>query len=203
MPPAGSVPWGGLSRALLPLVILLAGCSGTRFGETLSRSFSAPPPPAPLQPGRTAVTAGASGPSSSAGAADGATNPGSGSPTPTTPSATPPAAGSPPPGGTSRAAAPTATKGAASDAPARSAPVASPEPSASGTRPLTGRPAPYRVTILLPQADAAAPAEVVTQALRAAGVPFEVETIERIGGGRAVAPGAAAAPSARPAPEPR
>jgi len=54
------------------------------------------------------------------------------------------------------------------------------------------------VTILLPQADAAAPAEVVTQALRAAGVPFEVETIERLG--RATPP---QAPVSRPAPEPR
>jgi hypothetical protein len=64
------------------------------------------------------------------------------------------------------------------------------------------------VTILLPQADASAPAEVVTQALRAAGVPFEVETIERIGSGSSKASGAAnpstqAAPSIRPAPAPR
>jgi hypothetical protein len=62
-------------------------------------------------------------------------------------------------------------------------------------------PAPYRVTIRLPQADPAAPAEVVTQALRAAGVPFEVETIERM----PAASGAAAAPSAptvRPVPAP-
>jgi hypothetical protein len=54
------------------------------------------------------------------------------------------------------------------------------------------------VTILLPQADSAAPAEVVTQALRAAGVPFEVETIERLS--RSTTP---EAPVSRPAPEPR
>jgi hypothetical protein len=54
------------------------------------------------------------------------------------------------------------------------------------------------VTILLPQADSAAPAEVVTQALRAAGVPFEVETIERLS--RNTTP---EAPVSRPAPEPR
>jgi len=41
--------------------------------------------------------------------------------------------------------------------------------------------APYRVTLKLPGADPSAPAEVVTRALRAAGVSFEVETIERIG----------------------
>jgi hypothetical protein len=53
------------------------------------------------------------------------------------------------------------------------------------------------VTILLPQADSAAPAEVVTQALRAAGVPFEVETIERLNRNTPQAP------VSRPAPEPR
>lgn len=46
-------------------------------------------------------------------------------------------------------------------------------------------PAPYRVTIKLPSADPSAPAEVVTRALRAAGVSFEVETIERVRSGGA------------------
>ena len=44
-------------------------------------------------------------------------------------------------------------------------------------------PAPYRVTIKLPAADPSAPAEVLTQALRAAGLAFEVETIERVSNG--------------------
>ncbi len=75
------------------------------------------------------------------------------------------------------------------------------------------RPAPYRVTIRLPQADPSAPAEVVTRALRAAGVPFEVETIERMpsaGSGAVETPAAPAgtangsAPAtSRPAPAPR
>ncbi len=71
-------------------------------------------------------------------------------------------------------------------------------------------PAPYRVTIRLPQADPSAPAEVVTRALRAAGVPFEVETIERMpvtGTSSPAAPaagdGSAAPPTSRPAPAPR
>jgi hypothetical protein len=84
------------------------------------------------------------------------------------------------------------------------------------------RPAPYRVTIRLPLADPSAPAEVVTKALRAAGVPFEVETIERmpsvgtsatenpapatthapVTGSTAPATGSAA-PTSRPAPAPR
>jgi len=64
--------------------------------------------------------------------------------------------------------------------------------------------APYRITIRLPSGDPSAPAEVVTQALRAAGVPGEVEMIERITPGAAAAPGApAAAPLPAPAPAPR
>jgi len=41
-------------------------------------------------------------------------------------------------------------------------------------------PLPYRVVLKLPAADPSAPAEAVTKALRAAGLPFEVETIERV-----------------------
>ncbi|PZV01548.1 MAG: hypothetical protein DCF23_12970 [Cyanobium sp.] len=64
---------------------------------------------------------------------------------------------------------------------------------------------PYRVTLKLPAADPAAPAEVVTEALRAAGVRFEVETIERI---RSTSPAEGAAPTSSqpastPAPAPR
>ena len=60
-------------------------------------------------------------------------------------------------------------------------------------------PAPYRVTIKLPAADPAAPAERVTEALRAAGVSFEVETIERVkpGGDGYGAPQRSAAPPPR------
>jgi hypothetical protein len=65
-------------------------------------------------------------------------------------------------------------------------------------------PAPYRVTIRLPQADPSAPAEVVTEALRAAGVPFEVETIERMGTGASTVPTVVPpGPQVRPAPPPR
>ncbi|HBP54109.1 MAG TPA: hypothetical protein DD643_07135 [Synechococcus sp. UBA8638] len=41
-------------------------------------------------------------------------------------------------------------------------------------------PTPYRLLLRLPEADPEAPAEAVTQALRAAGILFEVETIERL-----------------------
>jgi hypothetical protein len=120
-------PW----PLLLPLALLnLAGCSGTPFGDQLSRSFSQPQ----AAPAR----------------------------------ATKPATASPTADGTKPAAAPPVT--APVPAPARK-PV-------SAAAPLT--PAPYRVTIKLPAADPSSPAEAVTDALRAAGVAFEVETIERV-----------------------
>lgn len=50
--------------------------------------------------------------------------------------------------------------------------TAAPAPQAAGT-------APYRLLLRLPAADPSAPAEAVTQALRAAGLDFVVETIER------------------------
>ncbi|WP_315858472.1 hypothetical protein [Cyanobium sp. T1B-Tous] len=144
--------------ALSACGLLLASCSGTRFGDQLARSFSTPqaqpeaPPPAPTQtpvPGTTAATSkGAKAPKAPV------------PPVPSLPRATQPS-----------------------------------------------KPAPYRITIQLPSADPAAPAEAVTEALRAAGVSFEVEMIERIGasaGGQAppAAP-APAAPTVTPAPAPR
>jgi hypothetical protein len=81
----------------------------------------------------------------------------------------------------------------------RATPDARPAPAAPAT---ALQPAPYRVTIKLPAADPSAPAEVVTQALRAAGVRFEVEMIERV---RATgnAPEPTAPTTQAPAPAPR
>ncbi|MBW0166309.1 MAG: hypothetical protein KXJ49_02275 [Vulcanococcus sp.] len=117
-----------------PLVVLLlaagvSGCSGTPFGDQLSRSFSQPPA------------------------------------TPAAPAAKPAAA--------TPAAKPAAQAETPKSEPAK--PLAKPVPPAP---PLT--PAPYRVTIKLPAADPSSPAEAVTDALRQAGVAFEVETIERV-----------------------
>ena len=77
---------------------------------------------------------------------------------------------------------------------AKSAPAAKPVPVAAPSKP-----APYRVTIKLPAADPSAPAEVVTQALRAAGLSFEVESIERVsnGGDASAGPTRTAAPAPR------
>ncbi|WP_197686671.1 hypothetical protein [Cyanobium sp. NIES-981] len=157
--------------ALLVLLVVagpLAGCSGTPFGDQLSRSFSSPTTaePAPAPAGQ-----------STGGAAAPGVPPGAPAPAQTAPQTPAQAAQRPP-----------------------RAPVLSP--------------APYRITIKLVGADPAAPAEAVTEALRAAGVPFEVEMIERVQGAvvtppatPAPAPGAsqapASAPAATPAPEPR
>lgn len=154
--------------ALSSCGMLLASCSGTRFGDQLARSFSTPP----AQPA-------APSPAATKPPASGATPPETA--TPGTPAAT--------------------SKGL--KAPAGTAPA--PPSLPRGLQP--SKPAPYRITIQLPSADPAAPAEAVTEALRAAGVSFEVEMIERIGataGGQA-SPAAPApvAPTVSPAPAPR
>lgn len=140
---------GGRRRPLLfaGTLLLLAGCSGTPFGDQLAGSFSDPATPA------TPAAA------------------------PAAPAPSPAAPANPQP-------APTAAE-----------PAPEPKPPAAALQP-----APYRVTLKLPSADPAAPAEVVTQALRAAGVSFEVEMIERVNPAAAPAP---AAPVATPAPAPR
>lgn len=54
-------------------------------------------------------------------------------------------------------------------------PVPTPTPAPAPTATV-----PYRVVLRLPRTDPAAPAEALTQALRAADLPFEVETIEKL-----------------------
>lgn len=118
-----------LSRVLASLLLAagLVGCSGTPFGDQLSRSFSQPPATPAVPPAKPAATS----------------------------------------------AKPSPPADAVKPEPAK--PVVKPVPAAPS---LT--PAPYRVTIKLPAADPSSPAEAVTDALRQAGVAFEVETIERV-----------------------
>jgi len=147
----------GRTFGSLLCALALAGCSGTRFGDQLARSFSA----SPAQPAQPV------------------------SPTPNPATATP---------ASKAAAPPTTAPTTASPKKAEPKPV---EAKAAAVNP--SKPAPYRITIQLPSADPAAPAEAVTEALRAAGVSFEVEMIERVGA--AATP--AAAPTVTPAPAPR
>jgi len=155
------------------LAVLLAGCSGTPLGERLAGSFSAAP--APQAP-------------------------------PATP-AQPPAAGQPADAGQSstqaRTNAEAGDKGRAkADARADDKAAARADDKAVDNAPTkAGRAlplptAPYRITIKLPSADPSAPAELVTEALRQAGVPFEVEMIERVNNGATPA-------TPTPAPRPR
>jgi len=120
-----------LLRPFAPLLLAagLSGCSGTPFGDQLSRSFSQPPVAAPAP---TAVAK--------------------------------PAAQAP-------------KQQPTKPAPAKQEPVLVKQPKATLVPPT---PAPYRVTLKLPAADPSSPAEAVTDALRQAGVAFEVETIERV-----------------------
>lgn len=178
--------WRGAAAA--GLALLLAGCSGTRFGDQLARSFSSPGTPAP-SPQAPAAAPRSGAPLSPGTTASGAT------------AGPRPAAGAgQAPGAAPAAGAATAARAAASGQPTAGAGPSTP----ARAQPLS--PAPYRVTIKLPGADPSAPAEAVTRALRAAGVSFEVETIERIApAGSTAAPAAAAqlAPVLTPAPAPR
>jgi hypothetical protein len=183
------------------LLLLQTGCTGTPFGDGLSRSF-----PSPGSPDQPTPQEGAATPAPQANPA----------PTMTGPLPTP--VGLKPPGGQSPAsgpAAPAQQSSSASGATKTAAGTTAMAPGASQVRKSApaANPLPYRVTIRLPEADPSAPAEAVTRALRATGVAFEVETIERI-----ITPGSAplatpapspapaaesAAPTSRPAPPPR
>lgn len=185
-------PSPGLRSYWLLLALALAGCSGTPFGDRLAGSFSgqqgqppagspaASPAPSPATSTTQAPAAPAATPASPAPAS------------PRKPASA--ATGSSAATATAGATAPvgpaaTASRPAAGSQAGRGAAPAPPQPSRSAV--------PYRVTLRLPQADPSAPAEGLTEALRAAGVAFEVETIERLQAG-----GAPAAPVARPAPAP-
>jgi len=175
------------------LLFLQTGCTGTQLGESLSRSF-----PAPGSLDQPSSQQGAAGPAPQANPTPTmigplptpvAQNP-QGGQTPASGQAAPAQKSTPASGATKTAAGPPTPAGTTALAPGASQ-VRSSAPAA--------RPMPYRVTIRLPEADPSAPAEAVTKALRATGVAFEVETIERI-----TSPGSAtlATPAPSPAPPP-
>jgi hypothetical protein len=191
------------------LLLLQTGCTGTPFGDGLSRSF-----PSPGSPDQPSSQQGAAAPAPQANPA----------PTMTGPLPTP--VGLTPPGGQPPASGAAASTQQSSSASGATKTAAGP-PTAAGTTAMApgasqvrksapaAKPLPYRVTIRLPEADPSAPAEAVTKALRATGVAFEVETIERIittGSAPLATPApspapaaesAAPAPTTRPAPPPR
>ena len=147
-------------RSLLPLLMLLQACDGTPFGQKLSESFDAqsadvrPVLPKSDQPDKANVP---EVPVKSERTEQQAQ---------IIPKANPKANNDE----DGNASEPERAQPQSPDvATARPAPRAAPE-----------RTLPYRIMIRLSAADPAAPAEGVTEALRRAGIGFEVETIEKV-----------------------
>ena len=199
-----------LALALAPL---LGSCANNPIARQLAASFDTPAPtPAPSPGAGSPQAAGGAAPqANSAAQGQAGANPAAGitgAPPLVPPSgivASPGTGAKPDQKANSAAGAaaagPGAKPGAKGNAQGASSGSASPQapakPRASTPSPAA---APYRVTLKLPGADPSAPAEVVTRALRAAGVPFEVETIERIGNGTDASSSRPAAVRAMPAP---
>lgn len=159
-----------------PLLLLLSACAGTPWGERLAGSFPPAEAPLPTRPSRTPETP----------------SPGLSAPPPAIAARPSPPASPTDPEGPAAPKAPTPSPSPKVPPATTTAPA--PTPQAPSVPPAS--PVPYRVTLRLPRADPSAPAEAVTRALRTAGIPFEVETIERVEAGGLV-------PTVRPAPPPR
>ena len=143
---------------LTPLLLALQACSGTTLGQKLADSFDSPPTPAEAQQ-------------------------------------TPSSKLKQNPDGTLKQSAKAEDQGVKDKTASESEPtdpsdqktpkkelakVQSAKKESAPIRPMPADPRPYRITIRLAAADPAAPAESVTDALRRAGIGFEVETIEKI-----------------------
>ena len=198
-----------LALALAPL---LGSCANNPIARQLAASFDTPAPtPAPSRGAGSPQAAGGPAPqANSAAQGQAGANPAAGisgaSPlVPPSGIVSSPGTGAKPDqkasGATGGAAGPGAKPGAKGNAQGGTAGSGSAQvptkPRAAAPTPAA---APYRVTLKLPGADPSAPAEVVTRALRAAGVPFEVETIERIGAGNDASSSRPAALRSMPAP---
>ena len=151
-------------RSLLPLLMLLQACDGTPFGQRLSESFDSQA--GDVSPGRsqadpdTSVVADKGKQQSKVNEND------------------------KPTASVSKDANATESdeserksdrKSEREQSPAPAVATDSPKPRSTPERTL-----PYRIMIRLSAADPAAPAEGVTEALRRAGIGFEVETIEKV-----------------------
>jgi hypothetical protein len=149
---------------LMPLLLALQACSGTTFGQKLADSFDSPPTPAAAQ--QTPNTKLGQEPATSLKAAakdeDQREKDKGKSETELDNEAEP-----------TEAAEPNTVKKQLSK-------VQPAKQGSTSVRSLPADPRPYRITIRLAAADPAAPAESVTDALRRAGIGFEVETIEKI-----------------------
>ena len=151
------------SLALLPLVMLLQACSSTPFGQRLSESFDG-------QDAAELPTAAASQVASSqpqqAEVKDTKDDRAAEQETPQDQTSA-------------------ERQQASTDKPVPTADLQPKDVQPADVQPATARAVPeqtrpYRITIRLSAADPAAPAEGVTEALRRAGIGFEVETIEKV-----------------------
>ena len=147
-------------RSLLPLLMLLQACDGTPFGQRLSESFDS-------QAGDVSPAGTQADPDTSVVADKGKQQAKVNENDKPTASVSKDA---------------DATESEESDrkseheqSPAPAVATDSPKPRSTPERTL-----PYRIMIRLSAADPAAPAEGVTEALRRAGIGFEVETIEKV-----------------------
>ena len=159
------------SSALLPLVMLLQACSSTPFGQRLSESFdgqdaaevptAAPAQAAPSQPQQAEAKETKDEQADRAAEQE-----------------------------TPQDQTSAERQQASTDKPVPTADVQPTDLQPRDVQPRDVQPAtaravpertrPYRITIRLSAADPAAPAEGVTEALRRAGIGFEVETIEKV-----------------------
>ena len=147
---------------LIPLLLALQACSGTTFGQKLADSFDSPATPTAAQ--QTPSSKGKQEPDTASkepakaedeGVNDKTTSDSEVEAEPTDPTEP-------------KMPRKELTK------------VQSAEKESAAIRSVPAAPRPYRITIRLAAADPAAPAESVTDALRRAGIGFEVETIEKI-----------------------
>ena len=153
-------------RSLLPLLMLLQACDGTPFGQRLSESFDA-------QSGEVSSAGTQADPDTSVVADKGEQQAKVNENENDKPTANVSKDGDATESDESERKSDRKSEREQSPAPAVA--TDSPKPRSTPERTL-----PYRIMIRLSAADPAAPAEGVTEALRRAGIGFEVETIEKV-----------------------
>ena len=151
-------------RSLLPLLMLLQACDGTPFGQRLSESFDS-------QAGDVSPAGAKADPDTSVVADKGEQQ------SKVNENDKPTASVSKDGDATEsdESERQSDRKSEREQSPAPAVATDSPKPRSTPERTL-----PYRIMIRLSAADPAAPAEGVTEALRRAGIGFEVETIEKV-----------------------
>ena len=151
-------------RSLLPLLMLLQACDGTPFGQRLSESFDS-------QAGEVSPAGAQADPDTSVVADKGKQQAKVNENDKPTASVSKDANATE----SDESERKSDRKSDREQSPAQAVATDSPKPRSTPERTL-----PYRIMIRLSAADPAAPAEGVTEALRRAGIGFEVETIEKV-----------------------